>query len=299
MMSSNEASSSANATKSPLREIRKKAARGSGGLRKRTNSAPGRISSDDRRRRLLVEDYYRVDPSSKRLLPGLPVNDDDWARDLHDFFNLICLVPVVVLNIMNWNWDILLDLNSKKTMEQAWTGEWFPLFYAITIGYFVADLIWVLMVPHCVKSPGVILQHHVATLIYLIIPYRFPVDGWLMGSCLSVEVNTWLLIARRVFNKQGFGPWVLNISSFSIRIKIISILFYVTWFSIRCFIYPIILKTLWFKWKDSGAIFHTRYSMALFLHIIFCLLNFKWTFDLFMSRWRALTSGKQAIEKGL
>lgn len=28
-------------------------------------------------------------------------------------------VPVVVLNIMNWNWDILLDMDSKKTMQQV------------------------------------------------------------------------------------------------------------------------------------------------------------------------------------
>ena len=68
----------------------------------------------------------------------------------------------------------------------------------------MADLIWVMLAPTCVKSPGVIIQHHAATLLYLIIPYRFPEEtGWLMGACLCVEVNTWLLIARRVFNKQG------------------------------------------------------------------------------------------------
>lgn len=213
--------SSKNAAASPLREIRKKATSSKRihndnkyyyGNRQRTYSAPARISNNNgnarRQRHLLVEEHYRVDPHDKALLPGLPVhNDDDWARDLHDFFNLISLVPVVVLNIINWRsdtlWDIILNEGSKKTIQQAWTGEWFPLFYAITIGYFVADLIWVLLVPHCVKSPGVIIQHHVATILYLIIPYRFPEEGWLMGACLSVEVNTWLLIARRVFNKQG------------------------------------------------------------------------------------------------
>mmetsp|Transcript_2876 Transcript_2876/g.5333 ORF Transcript_2876/g.5333 Transcript_2876/m.5333 type:complete len:315 (-) Transcript_2876:948-1892(-) len=294
-------------TSSPLRQIRKKAAarsnaRPSSPLRKRTSSAPARIGN--RKRRLLVEDHYRVDPDDKKLLPGLQVNDDDWERDIHDFFNLVSLVPVVVLNVINWNWDILLDPYSKKTMQQAWTGEWFPLFFAITSGYFVSDLIWVLLVPQCVKSPGVIIQHHLATLIYLIIPYRFPEDRWLMGACLSVELNTWLLIARRVFNKQGFGPWVINVSFFSIRIKLISVLFYVTWFFIRCYIYPSILKvlwTLWFtQWKKTGAIFNSQYVVALILHFIFCVLNFKWTFDLFMSKWRALRSGKPAkVDRGL
>ena len=51
------------------------------------------------------------------------------------------------------NQDILLDPRSKKQIHQAWVGEWFSLFYAAVIGYFVADLIWVILVPKCVKSP--------------------------------------------------------------------------------------------------------------------------------------------------
>lgn len=169
---------------------------------KRSSSAPARIG----RRHLLVEDHYRVDPVDKRLLPGLPVNDEDWARDMHDFFNLVALVsscfvsvmpyrlvsyllsrlvakvPVVVLNFMNWNWvrplvflkispcyaatvfnsdytqpllkqDILLDPNSKKNIQHAWSGDWFSLFFAVVIGYFLADLMWVISIPKCVKSP--------------------------------------------------------------------------------------------------------------------------------------------------
>ena len=160
------------------------------------------------------------------------------------------------------------------------------------------------LVPHCVKSPGVILQHHIATLLYLTIPYVHPEDGWLMGSCLSVEINTWLLIARRVFNKQGIGPWIINLSCVSIRIKLISILFYVTWIGIRCCIYPSIMTILWSlwysHWMKTGNIVNSHYFLALVLHSVFCLLNFKWTFDLFMSKWRAMTSGgKSKIEKGL
>ena len=169
---------------------------------------------------LLVEEHYSIDPNSKKLLPGLPfdkkrsklqndIGDDENARDIHDFFNLICLVPVVILNGINWNWDILLYelkfVGGKKTIQDAWLNhsDHFPLFFAITIAYFVADLLWVILIPNCVKSPNVIIQHHIATLIYLIIPYKYPSEtGWLMGACLSVEINTWLLIARRVFNKQ-------------------------------------------------------------------------------------------------
>ena len=303
IMSINDANSK-NAAPSPLRHIRKRASGNSAARGSRSSSAPARMGNKRRRRRLVIEDHYRVDPNDKRLLPGLPVSDDDFERDMHDFWNLVALVPVVVLNIINWNWDILLDFGSKKTMQQAWTGEWFPLFYAVTIGYFLADLIWVLLEPRCVKSPGVIILHHVATILYLIIPYRFPDTRWLMGACMCVETNTWLLIARRVFNKQGFGPWVIKFSFLSIRIKLISILFYVTWISIRCCLYPFIMKvlwTIWFtQWEKKGVIFNTRWAVALLLHFIFCWLNFKWTFDLFMSKWRASRSGMTAkVQKGL
>eukprot|EP00581_Thalassiosira_minuscula_P016485 CAMPEP_0183718426 /NCGR_PEP_ID=MMETSP0737-20130205/11686_1 /TAXON_ID=385413 /ORGANISM="Thalassiosira miniscula, Strain CCMP1093" /LENGTH=289 /DNA_ID=CAMNT_0025947981 /DNA_START=674 /DNA_END=1544 /DNA_ORIENTATION=+ len=270
-----------------------------------TTSAPSSSRHrNNQLRHLLVEDHYRLDPTSKQLLPGVPAADDDWDRDLHDFFNLISLVPLVVLNILNWNWDTLLDPHNKKPLAESWTDEWFPLFFACTASYFVADLLWVTMVPNCVKSPEVIIQHHLATLLSLIVPYRSPADRWLMGACMSVEANTWLLIARRVFNKQGFGPWVIRLSWFSIRIKLISILFYVTWFGIRCALYPAIWREIWTlyvaQWKEDGCVVRSRYFTGLLIHSIFCMLNFKWTFDLLMSKWKALRSGKAAkVEKGL
>ena len=262
---------------------------------RRSSSAP----PIGRRRRLLVEDHYRVDAETKSLLPGLPVNDDDDSRDLHDFFNLIALVPVVVLNVINWDLDILMD--KTKPLKHAWTGQYFPLFFAITVGYFVADLIWVIQIPNCVKSPAVIVQHHIATLVYLIIPYMHPEEtGWLMGACLIVEINTWLLIARRVFNKQGFGPWVIDLSFFSIRVKLISIFFYVTWIGIRNILYPVILKLLWELYLENKETHSKVCIVGLVLHCIFCVLNYKWTFDLFMSKWRAFKiGGKGKVEKGL
>ena len=48
---------------------------------------------------------------------------------------------------------------------------------------------------------------------------------------------------------------------------------------------------------------YQRYSGALILHSVFCLLNFKWTFDLFRSKYRALRSGNRRgyskVDKGL
>lgn len=39
----------------------------------------------------LVEHHYNFD-KNHNLLPGLPKHDQDLARDIHDFFNLIFLV---------------------------------------------------------------------------------------------------------------------------------------------------------------------------------------------------------------
>ena len=71
-------------------------------LRKRVNA--GKISSPSmdertkqeirmrRKNRHLVEQHYKIDQENHVLLPGVPKYDEDLTRDVHDFFNLICLV---------------------------------------------------------------------------------------------------------------------------------------------------------------------------------------------------------------
>jgi hypothetical protein len=191
---------------------------------------------------LLVADHYRMseqhNDERRVLLPGVPVYKADWARDSHDFFNLVVLVPVVALNIMNWNWDLILyqasklleyyniemetktslnnnpattimptTTNTAATLQQTtmlltttkttttarlllfevesvadfWTGEWFDLFFLVTAVYFVVDLVWILTIPHAVKSPATIVQHHAATILYILIPYQLQEFRWCMG----------------------------------------------------------------------------------------------------------------------
>jgi hypothetical protein len=293
--------------------------------RTRSKSAP---PSSTRRHQHhdLIEDHYRFDHEAHVVLPGVPKYDDDWARDCHDFFNLIALVPVCVLNAMNWNFDILVaycglaggvhgggsdgrghgggggSSGASIGIAAAWTGEWFLPFFQITALYFTVDLLWVALVPKCVKSPATIIQHHIATICYIMIPFYFPFVRWLMGACMSVEVNTWCLIARRVFNKQGLPPWILNLPlGVSIRIKLISILFYTSWILIRIVLYPVIWAVLFGMWKDYTVEVGTGWNVlaiALPLHSIFCALNIKWSVDLLLSKyWRR--GGKEKIDKGL
>jgi len=266
--------------------------------RRRARSAP-----PTGRRRTVLEEHYRVDSSKKAVLPGVPKHDHNSIQESHDFFNLIVLIPIVVLNAMNWNWDILLDPYSKKSVQQAWTGEWFEWFWLATFLYFIIDLIWVMVLPTCVKSPGTIIKHHVATLLYIFLPYLLPHLQWAMGACMSVEANTWLLIARRVFNREGFQPWVISLPPlFSIRVKLISIFFYFTWITIRCILYPY----LWVHFvdmykeisKETGS--NVNYELiVVLLHTVFCILNFKWSYDLLMSKIRYWRGQAKSISKGL
>jgi hypothetical protein len=109
---------------------------------------------------------------------------------------------------------------------------------------------------------------------------------------MLVEINTWLLIARRVFNKQGFPPWTIldwrNVGVI-IRVKLISILFYITWIGIRCVLYPYLVIPIVQEWALYSRQVGTRWnliSICLPLHSVFCLLNLKWTHDLLMSKLR-------------
>lgn len=253
-------------------------------------------------RRSPLEQHFRVDKDNRAILPGVPIYDPDWNRDVHDFFNLVVLVPVVALNIINWNWDTVwtvFTMNTKLTIANAWTGEYFDLFLLVTVFYFAIDLLWILAFPNCVKSPATILQHHVATLLYLIIPYRHASYQWCMGACMLVECNTWFLIARRVFNKQGFPPWIIDLSFVSIRVKLISIFFYTTWVAIRVVLYPYLLPLFYQVWLDHSAKVGTKMNLVFWcvpLHSVFCLLNLKWSYDLLMSKiryWRRL--GKDGV----
>lgn len=264
--------------------------------RRRSRSAPPKL------RQPLIEHHFRVDSERKVILPGVPKHEDDWYRDTHDFFNLIVLIPIIVLDVMNWNWDTLFNLKKKQTFADAWTGDYFYAFFGLTVAYFLADLLWILLVPKCVRSPSTIIQHHIATILYMMVPYFTPDLRWCMGACISVEINTWFLIARRVFNKAGFPPWVIDLSFVSIRVKLISIGFYVTWIAIRCILYPVMMVFIMNRWWSHTQKIGTYFNIELInpiLHSTFCLLNLKWTYDLVMSKIRYYKRRALYQSKGL
>jgi hypothetical protein len=128
---------------------------------------------------------------------------------------------------------------------------------------------------------------------------------------MSVEINTWFLIARRVLNKQGFPPWSIDLSFVSIKVKLISICFYITWIVIRCLVYPALFFPICRKWLLYSTKVGTHWNIVMIcvpLHAAFCLLNLKWTYDLLLSKvryWsrrmgnRAAVAADQRLSHGL
>jgi hypothetical protein len=142
-------------------------------------------------------------------------------------------------------------------------------------------------------------------LLYIIVPYQDSSLQWCMGVCMSVEINTWFLIARRILNKQGFTPWIIQVPGsvspwLSIRVKFLSIAFYVTWISIRCILYPV----MWYafkqnylqRWEEKNSPWNV-WAIVVPIHSVFCILNLKWSYDLLNSKikyWHKLADARRS-----
>jgi len=226
--------------------------------------------------------------------------ESDIARDRHDYFNLLVLPLVVYTTLLNYDFRPLLELQS---LQITWVGEYFWLNWLTTNLYFISDLLWVAIVPICVKSPGLIIKHHITAILYLTGPIFFPAYNWFIGCALSVEVNTWFLILRRVVYKQGGNDKSKKLSP--IITETVSILFYVTWVLIRCIVYPWVLMI--FLQLAVEIVVETRSLLHypfifIAVHFVLCCLNLKWTYDLFkpiVAKWFGKGRQEVAIQNGL
>lgn len=269
------------------------AAEGAKEQRKSSAETSGEQTPSTRSKRAsIIEDHFSIDKEKFALL-GPKTWDENFQRDIHDWYNIISLIPLNILNCMNWSWPKLLGVvGGSVTVPEFWSGDYFEMFFWATFSYFVVDALWVIIMPICVKSPGVILQHHCSTLLYLMIPRFYPEYGWLMGACMCVEVNTWLIIARRVFNKNGKVAFTFNaqVAGGSMEVKLISVAFYVTWILIRLIIYPSLFVVVCFQYMERcervGSFLNVL-MVAPFLQLVFCGLNFKWSYDLLLSKMRS------------
>lgn len=180
---------------------------------------------------------------------GLRVRTNVDHVKLHDWFNLVTLG---FLNILNCCYLV--------------TGHGFLVFYTAAMVYFLLDIIFIGCYPNCVKSPIVLLCHHIVTSLYILIPYNYPQYHWCMAYCMLVEINTWFLIARR------------NIPSL-----LVEALFYVSWVLLRNVWYPYLVYAFYQEWlhesKKSGTSWNPILVCPIFQTVLVGL-NAHWTVQL-------------------
>lgn len=142
------------------------------------------------------------------------------------------------------------------------------------------------------------MKHHFVAIAYLSGPLAWPEYRWFMGACLSVEVNTWFLILRRVLykRKESIHPFIT---------EVVSLLFYVTWIAIRVFLYPMIMyifvQMAYDRIMETGVLFHWP-MIFIPVHFFLCILNLKWTYDLFLpmyTKYFTSTKGEIGVSRGL
>lgn len=87
-----------------------------------------------------------------------------------------------------------------------------------------------------------------------------------------MQVNTWLLIARRVMPS-----------------RLLDILFYATWVLIRNIFFPYLIwdvsKAYWEVVQEEGTIFHPI-LFAPVMQVALTVLNFQWSYELFKKAMR-------------
>jgi len=150
---------------------------------------------------------------------------------------------------------------------------------------------------------------------YLSAPIAWPQYRWFMGACLTVEINTWFLILRRVVYKRGAGGGTdlarpapttsaaaagdesrcpggggcIAALAASASRRAVSFAFYLSWIAIRCCIYPAILVVFLLMARDkiseTGVFWHWP-MVCIPVHFFLCVLNLKWSYDLFLPPFR-------------
>ena len=167
-------------------------------------------------------------------------------------------VPIITFSILDFDVRVFTELS-----DQTWTGgSFFWHLWFWTLAYDVLDMIWMIQVPHCVRTPKTLVRHHSWVLVYLFGGLPWPHTRKLIGPLMLVEINSFFAVARRVFWKRhnlAAGNFFHN-------------LFMSTWIPTRNVLYPAILVVLIRNCRQ-----HVCYILLVPLHFYFCMANFTWT----------------------
>lgn len=192
---------------------------------------------------------------------------------VHDVFNIIAIFGIIVLDFQylyhatEWNKIGTSDLGSD------YSHMGFTLLATFSF-YMLIDTIWIALQPKCVLSnPTALIVHHVASFVFLSVPFYEKQFQWHGALNLFVEVNTFFLILRR------------QASPTSLTYTILDYCFLSTWIFLRLVIFPTLViffsyEYLRFTHVDSKGSWVNIMLLAPILQSILTLLGFKWTYDM-------------------
>jgi hypothetical protein len=92
-----------------------------------------------------------------------------------------------------------------------------------------------------VRAPAVILAHHAVTVGFALIPWLYRQYAPYFCPTMAVEVNTFLLIARRVAPPGGRLGAALSVA------------FYASWAALRLILYPYLTYAFYRDWRAHSA----------------------------------------------
>jgi hypothetical protein len=205
-------------------------------------------------------------------------NSSPHLVKVHDFFNLVVLGVIVIIDIIY--------LHQTTVWAKIWTptslglehDDLFLIFYVIFLSYLLVDSIWIFLLPQSVISnPDGILLHHLICIPISLLPWFYRQYSWYMIFALSSEINTFLTILRR------------QLSIGSLSHSICNALFYLTWIILRLFLFTLLCFLYSFEYITISE------KLGSYINFTICapicqtaitFLNWKWTYDLVKKSWK-------------
>ena len=199
-------------------------------------------------------------------------------------------IPVIVFTILDFELWIF-----TREFDMDWRpSAWFWHLWWSSALYTTVDLIWLVTVPHCVRTPKTIIEHHYMSLLYLLAPLPWVYVRPFMGPIISVEINSFLSFARRVAWKSKHWSG-----------DILHVLFLLSWVVTRVLIYPallvVFLRMVYIWVHPPFSLIHLPIFFVP-VHCYFVYMNLVWTRQLFtpllkqwFARLKQLVTGKTSF----
>lgn len=191
----------------------------------------------------------------------MPASVDPIAHKRHDQFNLLS-IPIIIVANVSYLYCFWLH---KGSADESIDFLFMIMFWAFILYMFI-DILWLLYSPNCVASPILIILHHLVSIAGWLTPaFDVRIRPW-TAVAVSVEINTFFLIARR-----NFPPHMLLDSAFL-----------VSWVVLRCGVYPFLVVGYYRQFSEfiHPANGLNVYSISFICVLLLTVLNLKWTVDL-------------------